>query len=282
MIKKVSFILLILTTLISYAQESLIFKTEFKPDKNYTTVLKTTSYAEVQFIADKETIDEIKSQGIELPMITESEMNLSTELSTGALAENGEFPAIIQYGAMISTNTISGKTTSEENPYSGMKVLGRYYDGNKFKIDTIIGNKVTQQMRSTLKATLENLQEVIKFPDEPMQVGDTFKSETPMTIPIEGMSPLSVKINIEYLLTDIQENKAYFNIKQSVGLDMSQEQINFTANGTGTGTSEYNIKENYLTNYNTELPMEMTIKLNEKISIECKMITTYEQDVVIE
>ena len=69
MIKKITFILLILVSITSFAQESVVFKTEFKPNKKYKTQLKTTSYTEIEFIADQEIMDRIKSQGIELPMI---------------------------------------------------------------------------------------------------------------------------------------------------------------------------------------------------------------------
>lgn len=273
---------MILISITTCAQESVTFKTEFKPNKTYKTQLKTTSHTEIEFIADQEIMDRIKSQGIELPMITESETNMATDIITQNLDENGEFPATMEYGKMISTTTISGKTTTEEKPYSGMKILGKYDIENKFKVDTIIGDKVSKQMRNVLKTTLESVQQAIKFPVKPMKVGETFKSEIPMTIPMEGMNPISVKINMEYLLTEIKGNKAFFDIKQTVGLDMSQEQINVIASGTGTGTSEFDIKENYLTKYKSELPMNMTIKVNEKMTMKLKMTTTSEQNVVIE
>ena len=76
MIKNLTFILLILISITSCAQESVIFKTKFKPSKKYKTQVKTTSHTEIEFIADQEIIDRIKSQGIELPMITESETNI--------------------------------------------------------------------------------------------------------------------------------------------------------------------------------------------------------------
>jgi hypothetical protein len=282
MIKNLTFILLILISITSCAQESVIFKTKFKPSKKYKTQVKTTSHTEIEFIADQEIIDRIKSQGIELPMITESETNMATDINTQNLDENGEFSATMEYGKMITTKTISGKTTTEEKPYSGMKILGKYDIQNKFKIDTIIGDKVSQQMRNVLKTTLESVQQAIEFPEKPMKVGESFNSEIPMTIPMEGMNPISVKINMEYLLTEIKNGKAFFDIKQTVGLDISQEQLNVVASGTGTGISEFDIKENYLTKYKSKLPMDMTIKVNEKMTMKMKITTTSEQNVVIE
>lgn len=266
----------------SWAQESVVFKTKFKPNKKYKTQVKTTSYTEIEFIADQEIMDRLKSQGVELPIITESETNMSTDIITHELDKNGEFTATMEYGKMISNTTINGKTTTEEKPYSGMKILGKYDVDNKFKVDSIIGEKVSQQMRTVLKTTLESVQQAIKFPEKPMKVGETFTSEIPMTIPMEGMNPISVKIDIEYLLTEIKEGKAFFDIKQTVGLDMSQEQLNIIASGTGAGTAQFDIKENFLTKYQSELPMSMTIKINEKMTMKMKSTTTSEQNVVIE
>jgi hypothetical protein len=282
MIKNLTFILLILISVTSYAQENVIFKTKFKPNKKYKTQLKSTSHSEIEFIADQEIMDRIKSKGIELPMIMESETNMATDIITKNLDKNGEFPGTIEYGKMISKTIISGKTTTEEKPYSGMKILGKYDIHNKFKVDTIIGDKISQQMRNVLKTTLESVQQAIKFPEKPITVGESFSSEIPMTIPMEGMNPIAVKINMEYLLIEIKNGKAFFDIKQTLGLDMSQEQLNIIASGTGTGTSEFDIKENSLTKYKSELPMNMTIKVNEKMTMKLKMIITSEQNVVIE
>ncbi|WP_338813318.1 hypothetical protein V9L05_18350 [Bernardetia sp. Wsw4-3y2] len=227
-------------------------------------------------------MDRIKSRGIELPMINESEMNMETNTFTQSLDENGELAATVEYGKMISTTTIGGKTTTEEKPYSGMKILGKYDIESKFKVDTIIGDKVSQQMRDVLKTTLESIQQTINFPEKPMKVGETFNNEIPMTIPMEGMNPISVKINMEYLLTEIKDGKAFFDIKQTIGLDMSQEQLNVIASGTGTGASEFDIKENHLTKYKSEVPMDMIIEVNEKMTMKLKMIIITEQNIVIE
>jgi hypothetical protein len=271
MIRKILFVLLILTSITSYAQESVTFKIKFKPNKIYNTQLKTTSHTEIEFIADKEVLDRIKSQGIQLPMITKNETNLSTAIITEKLDKNGEFLAMMEYRKMISTTTISGKTTTEEKPYSGMKILGKYNIKNKFEVDTILGDNISLRMRNLLKTTLESVQQVIKFPEEPMKTGDTFDCEVPMVIPMEGMNPISLKINMKYLLTEVKGNKAFFTIKQTVELDRSQKQLNIIASGTGTGTSEFDIKEKYLTKYKSKLPMNMTIEINEKMTVKVKI-----------
>ena len=282
MMKKTTFVLLILISISSWAQESVTFKTKFKPNKKYKTQLKTTSQTEIEFEADKEIMDRFKSQGIELPMIMESETNMSTSIVTHDLDENGGFPATMSYGKIISKTTINGEEAIEEKPYSGIKILGKYDTDNKFKVDSILGKNISQQMRTTLIATLENIQQAIKFPEKPLKIGDKFSSEVPMSIPMQGMNPISIKIDIEYLLTEIKGGKAFFDLKQTVTLDTSQEQVNVIVNGTGTGTSEYDINESYLTKYTSRLPMDVTVKVNEKMTMKMKATNTSEQHAVIE
>lgn len=280
--KILNLFLLLLMSISTLAQESIVFEAKFKPNKIYKSHIKSSSSGEIEFIADKEIIDQMKSRGLELPIFTEEITDLSTEITTYDLEENGEFLAKLEYGKMISTKTINGKTSSEELPFSNMKILGKYDVENKFKIDSILGENVTQQMRAVLKVTLENVQAAIKFPEEPMMVGDVFNSEIPMAIPLEGMRPISVKIDMEYLLTEIKDGLAFFDINQSLSLDMSQDQLNMMASGEGVGTSSFDIKENYIVQYTSELPMDMTIEINDNMTMKMKMITKSDQKVTIE
>lgn len=282
MTKILTFIFLIFSSLTNHAQESITFKAKINPNRTYKTQLNTSSYSEININADQEIIDRFESQGVKLPMIMEDETNMTTELVTLQTDKNGEFPAKMTYNKWVSTTTLNGETTTKEKPYSGTIISGKYDVENKFKIDTIIGDKVSDKMRSTLKSILENIQQTIAFPEKPMKIGDNFKSEMPMTIPMEGMNPIYLKISVEYLLKEIKGNKAIFDIKQTVGLDMNQEQVNVVATGGGNGTSEYDIKENYLTKYSSKLPMDVTVVINEKMTMKMKMDITTEQNVIIE
>lgn len=282
MIKKLAILLLIFNSINTYSQESVLLKTRFQPNKEYDTQIITTSYSEVDFIADSLILDKITAKGIVLPMIMDTKSSINTKTFTDNFDKNGRLPATIEYGKMISEKTINGEKTEEEKPYSGMKILGQYGIDNKFSVDTIIGNKITKEMREILVSTFKSIQQDVNFPKQPIKIGENFTNEIPLTIPMAGMNPIYVKIHIEYLLKEIKDNKAIFDLKQTVNLDMSQEQVNLVATGSGSGISEYDISENYITKLYSVLPMNLTIVINEKITAKIKSETTTDMMITIE
>ncbi|RYM34649.1 hypothetical protein ERX46_04545 [Brumimicrobium glaciale] len=277
MTKNLTFILLILISFTNFAQESVLFEIQYKPNKNYITKTTTTSLSEVDFVADEEIIKALKDNGIDMPMIVNSEVKISSNIFTDNINENGETPATMNYGEMISTNTINGETKTEKLPLSGSKITGKYDKDFMFHVDSIHGENISVETKRNLITTIESVQQSIKFPEQPMKVGDTFKSEVPMSIPIDGMNPVLINISIEYYLKEIKEEKAFFDIVQTVGLDMSREQFNMSAKGTGSGSAIFDIKEGFLTKFITELPMDMTLDINEEISMKLKVKTKSEQ-----
>jgi hypothetical protein len=280
--KKLLTFLFLTSTIITYSQKKIVFKAKVSPNKTYLTTLKTSSRNELDFIADQEIIDRIKKKGIELPMITESETDMAVDIVTSNRNKNGEFSAKMQYGKITSTTTQNGETKTENKPYSGMEIIGKYDSKNKFKVDSITGGNQSEQMKKDLIAMLENVQQSVKFPKKSMKIGDSFKNDLPLTIPVENMNPIYIKITIEYTLTRIEGNIAFFDLKQNIGLDISQEQINVNADGEGTGVAEYNIQEHYLTKNASEIAMNMTVKINEKATMKIKTLIKSEQNVVIQ
>lgn len=279
--KKLTFALLILTSISSYAQQSIVFKNEFKSNKTYTTKSVTKTYANVEVIAEEELLEQLNKNGFKTPMVTESETNTVTTTTTLQRKLNGDVPAIIEYGKLTSKSTINGETKTENLPFLGMKIIGKYDSDSKLDIDSIIGDNVTEEMKSILRSTIESMQQSIDFPEKPMKVGDTFNSDIPMSIPMAGMSPIEINIKTDYLLTKIKRGKAYFDFDQTLELEMDVEEINFSANGSGTGNAVFNIKESSLTKYISEIPMNMTVVINEEMTMILKMITKTEQTVKI-
>lgn len=282
MIKNFIVFALFLPISIATAQESIRFDIKVSSNKKYISEIVNSSLSEIHLIADKATMDKIKSSGIELPILMEQETDISLINITGDKLESGELPVELEYGKMITKTIVNGKSSIEEKPYSGMKIFGRYNTHNKFVVDTITGENVTQEMKEVLVSTLENIQEQIKFPEGPINVGDKFDSEMPLTIPVKGMDPIKINLIIEYELKEIIDNRAYLDLQQSVTLDLVQKQLNVEASGIGNGTSEYDIKENYLIKYQSELPMDITIKMNDSLSMKMHTTTKSYYNVTIE
>ncbi len=282
MINKLTLKLLIFTLILSCNQNNDPFTTIIKPNRKYIKHLIISSHSEVNFIADKETLTQIESNGYKLPISTEITSKMRTNIITKKRDKNNEFFASKEYGEMTTTTIINGKSRIEKKPYSEMRILGKYNVLNEFVIDSIIGVSLTPQMKYFHTVTIENLEKKIKFPANIIKVGDTITNEELMTIPMQGMNPVYVIVKMEYLLKEIDENKAIFELKQKVRLDTNWNQENIILNGSGFGRSVYDIQENQLINYTSELPMKLTIKINEKMTAKIKINMKSKQTINIE
>lgn len=277
MIRKIVFVIIVLNSISNYGQKDVLLKTKFKPNKSYSIHMNSMSFTEGDIIADKEIIDKMKNEGIVLPIIAESVKSWSVDLVTKKINKNGEFNGIMNYQQTISNTTINGNISADKEPLVSVKLIVKYDDENKFTLDSIIGEKISQKVKNGINSTLDSIHNIIKFPERNLKVGESFNMDIPITIEVAGKKPISLIIDTEYFLIEIKNKKAFFEIKQTVGLDTSMKQSFVKVSGTGTGKSVFDIRIHQLTIYESELPMNLTIKMNPKMTMTMKMKTTYEQ-----
>lgn len=227
----------------------------------------TSSKSEVKFDGPSEMLENLKSNGVQNPILVEGSNSVISSIKTEELLPDGSFESLITYSKVVSTQTQNGQLTQKVSPLDGVRIEGKYDSNNMFKVDTIIGNNVNDALRNTLTSTLESIQEQIKFPDYPLKPGDTFNQTLPMTIPVAGVQNVQVVIKTDYLLKGIKNDLASFDITQTVELDMDVEGSTITASGSGTGISQYSISKEFITKYESTLTMELTVLVNQlKIS----------------
>ncbi|MDF3076226.1 MAG: hypothetical protein K0S09_115 [Sphingobacteriaceae bacterium] len=272
---------LVLGSLTSFAQDEVKFKAYFKPDKVYQTATTTSSETQVNFEGNNEKIEGIKAKGIKLPMIVSGSNELKTTIATGSVTAENDFPAELKYHKMLINQTMNGQETSSESPISGLIIKGYYNQDNKLRVDTMISDKIDQNMRNTLKSTLENIQQQITFPENPMHIGESFDQKLPMEIPVAGLNPVKVLINTNYKLKEISNGKANFDILQTVALDMNNKQANISASGGGAGTAEFDIANNLISKYESDLTMTMKTTVDD-LTITAKTNTTSKQLMSVE
>ena len=269
---------LIIATLTSCRQDKLTFKIYFKPDKIYKTTMTTSSETEVDFTGNRERIEKIKANGTKLPIVVIGASESVTITTTGPMTAENIFPAKMVFEKVTSSQKQNDKL-KEHTSMTGLIIEGFYENGTKLRIDTMISDTMDESTKSIIKSTLENVQQQISFPESPMKIGDTFDQKLPLQIPIGGQSPVKIVLVTNYKLTSIKGNKATFDIKQTVTLDISTEQNNVTANGTGTGVSDFDISNSTITRNETDLTMTMSMTENDlvttaKIKSKSKQLVT--------
>ncbi|MGY5351083.1 DUF6263 family protein [Wenyingzhuangia sp. IMCC45533] len=278
---KLSF-LIVLVSLNVFSQKSLKLEIIMKPKTIYKTHLSTKAKSSITFIADSLLLEGFKSRGIQNPMIMDIEKVTPTIIKTSKRNKEKEIPAILEFGHITSSIIMNGKKDTKKSPLDSLRMIGKYINQKDFKIDSIVGGDLNETMKKTISSLMENLQQKISFPKKPIKIGESFEQNIPMTIPIQGMKPVQLKINTIYTLKNFNKKIALFDIKQKIEMDLSQKQVDVKAEGSGSGIVEYDRKHKFLTRYESKLPMKLNIKANDLIKMEIKSNTITKQTVLIE
>ena len=271
--RKIIVILSLFVSFCSFSQEGISFKDNFKPGKNYSTNSIESTITRIDVETDQETLDQLKNNGYELPMVIEEETNISANFATNEMQENGEFLGSVQYEKITIKNSINGKTNIEEKPYSGTKILGKYNKENEFMVDSIVGVKISEQNKQQLTSEIKIRRTSTSFPEYPLKLNDTFEYDISETTSVPGFKPIQTKIKIKFTLIEIKDGKAYFNIVQTTNLEFEQDDVKLISNENGEGKLIYDIKEEIITEFITENPIELSFIVNDKMSMKLKLIS---------
>ena len=128
-----------------------------------------------------------------------------------------------------------------------------------------MGGSLSPQLKGMNSNLMEQLTQQIDFPESPLQVGDQFTTEKPMSIPSPAMKPMETNIKTTYVLNKIKAGTAYFTFEQEISLESEQEGFSINAKGSGTGSCEYDINDQYVSYLKSELPMLVTMDMNENM-----------------
>lgn len=256
-------LLLTLAILLSFiglkAQESVLFKIKYLPNNFYESTINTNMNMEMNFLGDSASLKKIKDKGIKLPMIISSVTNMDFSIKTGELKNDKSYDVEIAYKDINSKQTVNGtEKEPQANPLKGETIFGNYTSDGKIHVNSMSGGSLDDQVRQQLEEMMENLVNQIKFPDQPMKIGDTFNQEIPFVLPVVGEN-LRATIKIKYKLTKIENDLAYFDLDESMDLNLSKQKdsqtITVNGNGIGNGNLTYNTKKNYASVRNATLIM---------------------------
>lgn len=258
-------ILLLLSLIIfsSCSDEPVVVRTKFLPQKTYETKLIGKTKSVIEISGDQDRLSQLRASGIELPMTVSSENQMDLVIRTGHQAGDGGFPATVMYKSGYTKMSSKGNDQLEPSPISGMVVKGRYNSNNQFEVDTIVNKRFDQSMKQQVKSSLENVGNAIPFPEEPMNVGDSFSQSFPITFPaLSGFTAVDFPILSIYTVTDIEKERVKFSIDQSVNIDSLVNGNYISAIGNGLGEAVYSITENFLTEHRYDLEMNINLSVN--------------------
>ncbi len=255
------------------AQDSFIFKYEFTPNSKYTTQMETNMTGLMDMKADEATMQKMAKNGMELPIKMKQKTSASLTSLTGDKDAAGDIPVTLSYDKMNMEMSMNDEAVPVPNVFEDTKIFGKYSSTSKLRIDSISGNNVLPNIKEIMAKAIEQVQLQILFPKHPLKIGDTFENEIPMNVPIANMVPIEMNVKTNYILKNIENGIAYFDIEQSLTLASNQENMTIQAEGSGTGKLEHDIKKNYMSRYETTLPMKMNMKMGETMQMDMQMDT---------
>lgn len=229
------------TQLIS-AQNKVLLKMSMAPDKTYKTLMNNQMEMEMNVKGDSALINQLTSNGMTLPITMHMTQSIAVTTKTGAQREDKIIPVTITYDKMSATQSIGGQETVQDtNPFANTVIEGTTKGDWKISIDTIRG-ELNDAMKTSLRQVIDNLQGNINFPTKELKIGDSFDQELPMNLPIPE-AQMRMKLVVKYILKEIKNNKALFDLKETINMDMDTDQgaSKGTGAGTGTGTLIFDI-----------------------------------------
>ncbi|MEO6497750.1 MAG: hypothetical protein ABIN95_02000 [Mucilaginibacter sp.] len=258
--KKILLLLfIILAVLSAKAQKSVLFKMKYAPNRNYvsTAVLKTDM--QFDFKGDSTELDKIKAKGVKGPMTVVGTSDIVSSFKTGAADKLNSFPFIITFEKMATKQTIAGtEAPARANTIVGQKIYGKISREGTMKLDSMSGRAMDDNMKKGMMDMISNLQNQIKFPDKPLTVGESFNQDVPMKMPIGGTS-MDMLIKSTYKLMAIDKGIAYFDVLQTMTLNMAINEKNMEMSGKGDGKLQYLIKDNFIKNMTNDLIFNYTM-----------------------
>jgi hypothetical protein len=270
--KKILLILFTLQFSLTFAQKELTFKVHYNPETNYNQTILQTSEMNLKYIGSEEILQKLKQQGIQNPTIMSSNSKNEMVLKTGKLSNKNSFP--------ITMELINTTSNDEKKPMpDGTIIYGTGTIDDLPKLDSIVSKNIDENYKKALLQTLQSTFSQMSFPIKKLKIGDSFSQESPLSIPIAGVT-IKMLITTTYKLLSITNNKGNLDVDITFSMDSNISKYNVKASGHGKGLMVYDMETQFISKYETETQMEMLLK-TEKIDLEINSKSGYIQTVVV-
>jgi len=267
--------LLILLTLFSFvtqAQNSLIFKIQYKPETKYCQTIEQTTFSEVTFSGSREFLQKLKEKGIKNPTLTNTISKIETVFKTEKSNDGLNFPITIE---IVKTLNSDGKKPIPD----GTLIYGHSSNGKMPVLDSIASDGISEEIKKSLLQAMQSTFSQLNLPERQVEIGKSFEVESPLSIPIAGIT-IEFNITTTYKLLSITNNIADFDVSQVY--TMKTKLSNYSIKGTGGGKGKllYDVTNNYNLKYQTNNEMQMSMK-HDKFKLVLKTKTGSIQTSVI-
>lgn len=249
-------------------QTGVILNPSLLPNKEYETTVITENNQIIEYVGNKELINNLKSRGVDYPITSNSRSIIQSQLVTGAKDEKGNFStkAIFKEASSELSGSIEKleKKKDETSKLKGIIIYGWSNENLQMKVDSIVGTD-DENFRSVLKQSMENMFNQTNYPDTLIHIGESFLLETPLKIPTGTGEYFDFIIKNNYKLDSIghEVEVAYFSILQEYIMKTELTDNKISVTGKGEGKLHFDIKNKTNLLFETESIMNTGLKMAE-------------------
>lgn len=278
--KLIATVALSLSAFACFAQKSFLFKPVYQANKTYKSDCKILAKMKMTMLDSLGHVDTTKAGFNDGIMDMGMKMNMGSTMKMGERLSDKKTPFKLAYDKMEYQMEVGGQTQTVPMPdFKAMTMTGKISENNEFEIDTLSGIKNTMNQEMA-KKMLQQLQ-MIKFPERPIKVGDTFSVDMNIDAPMD-VTKMGMKFKMTYKLKEIKENKGYFDYTALMDMGLQKENNPAMAmTGEGMGTAIYDLDKQFLSKQTGNMKMKMDMNIpNAHMKMDMDMNT--DMDIVVE
>jgi len=257
-----------------YAQTEVHLSIGYLPNHQYALKSTQITNIDMKFSGNKKAVKQINAALMNSPTKKTATMRNESVASTGNLYNDSLFPL-----KLVMTRNESQDGPSTVIP-AGTTIYGTGSTKGTTTFDSIAAEGMDPKVKTRLFALVKNLLGQISVPEHTFKVGEKYTHQTPLTIPISGVT-INMMVTTTYKLKSVTDGIAYLDITQEMTMNGEMSAVGkFKAGGAGKGSMSYDIKNRYFTKYelNATLNMEMSM---EGVVMKMKMESASVNDQVI-
>jgi hypothetical protein len=269
--KKIFLITLLCLSLVKLkAQEGIVFKMQYMPNRTYKSTIGIAVKVNAEVTGSQSVIDKLKSQGISSPVEGNLAAGITGEMKTGSMGVDNAVPMDMEY----KVSNISANANGKDFPIPPMvtekeiNIKGRITrDGQLQLVDSAQGKAVSDSTKARMQHIISMVQKEIRFPSRPLKVGDSFTDTIPIHIPGHGDSYMQANAKAVYKLVSVANGNAYFGVVPTFILNFKMHDATIDITGMGIGRLIYSIKDNFPISKETTMNIKIKVT-SDKVNID--------------
>ena len=240
-----------------------VFRIVQRENTSYRTTTRLVSDSYVDYQGSEEVLNEIRSRGVKFPMHVTQKQTIVLLSTTFSRTSDGGIPFSGRIDSAAKVQYVNGQlhpSTTADPIDTSFRMSGSFRAGD-ITIDKITRKKIEPALADALKESIAQMMQSVKFPEAPMNVGESFSQKVPMNLPIPGAVPMQVEITTTYMLREIDAKTAYFDLIQESSAASEKNATTLEMASSGKGTMVYNRELGQMTNMETESSMSMRVSI---------------------